>query len=775
MASSWVVAICIVIVGIVAVVLESIWIENPSTVMAITSTVSGLVFAAWASFATWNQINHAFRVPRFTREQEMSSRDRQRLIQRVIELRVHQELSSRLGLASHAVSQTLRVRPDLVTRNILTSNPPTSLLEAMDRSFGPLLVLGSPGSGKTTALLSLLSQLVSKAQQNSDEPIPELFLLGSWDGTDMLTWLGKEFSQRHGYGRDVKHWIAGGDLAILLDGFDELDPARRVACQSAITNFIEVCGSVPFVMTSRIDGVPPSHVLTGFSAAVELLPLNSEQVTEYLGYISRDFERLARRIAGDEELVDLRDLLSNPLILSIAAQSFSQDPEGLLASFVSGRERGFGVAQLWWNYFVDAYRNSKGDFHKEWNLIDCHFWATQLAGSRFLSMEKHQPGNESWINSERITPARIVPNEDSSRLRRWVTSITLTASSLALVSHFGFHNSLPWLVAGLAGLLSSVAFQLASLLIFAMMLMNIPLGRVARILILLASGIFALLPIIIIVILFWRFHGLVLIPIAAITWCATAYDFEVEEPRSWQKFAGIIFLIEFSLAPLVSLFFDHNIILIYVSTSTLLLLSAISIRTSARPWEFCNLSRSADPLKVALSKATRRGAIAALIGLLFSAFVLTNVIENIEPMTIISVAIVVGLAAGLSMGLAWTVSARMQRVSPRLNAKETGPSIVEFLEWCADARILVRVGSSFLWFHREPQLYFLRSPGSPNLSVKIEEVLSNYQTDIDSYTMWNYLDCVNRFLAGRNEKISESMLRQVESCRDELRQNLSSL
>ena len=73
----------------------------------------------------------------------------------------------------------------------------TSMLEIFEQiGMGrSLLILGAPGSGTTTMLLELARQLIERARQNADEPIPMVFNLASW--TEKLTladWLAQELN-----------------------------------------------------------------------------------------------------------------------------------------------------------------------------------------------------------------------------------------------------------------------------------------------------------------------------------------------------------------------------------------------------------------------------------------------------------------------------------------------------------------------------------------------------------------------------------------------------
>lgn len=58
-----------------------------------------------------------------------------------------------------------------------------------------MLVLGAPGSGKTTVMLELLCELLAKAEADSDMPIPVVLPLASWalhQKPQLLTdWIGQ--------------------------------------------------------------------------------------------------------------------------------------------------------------------------------------------------------------------------------------------------------------------------------------------------------------------------------------------------------------------------------------------------------------------------------------------------------------------------------------------------------------------------------------------------------------------------------------------------------
>lgn len=58
--------------------------------------------------------------------------------------------------------------------------PGTTITQVFDETKGSLLLLGEPGSGKTTMLLELARTLIARAAQDAVQPIPVVFNLASW-------------------------------------------------------------------------------------------------------------------------------------------------------------------------------------------------------------------------------------------------------------------------------------------------------------------------------------------------------------------------------------------------------------------------------------------------------------------------------------------------------------------------------------------------------------------------------------------------------------------
>src|SRR5687767_2494193 len=64
--------------------------------------------------------------------------------------------------------------------------PGTDIVPVFDAAGGKLLILGAPGSGKTTVLLQLLRELVARAETGDDRPVPVLLNLAPWEANTSI-------------------------------------------------------------------------------------------------------------------------------------------------------------------------------------------------------------------------------------------------------------------------------------------------------------------------------------------------------------------------------------------------------------------------------------------------------------------------------------------------------------------------------------------------------------------------------------------------------------
>ncbi|MFD4640747.1 hypothetical protein ACFWN2_25755 [Lentzea sp. NPDC058436] len=144
-----------------------------------------------------------------------------------------------------------------------------------------LVVLGEPGSGKTSAATALTLALLGRREPG--DLVPVLFPLASWDPgrQDLDAWMARRmavdhpvFRARGVHGPDVaRHLVERGLVLPVLDGLDEV--ALRV---DAVRGIVRAVGRHrPMVLTCRADDyeeiIRETGAPVGRAAVVELKPI----------------------------------------------------------------------------------------------------------------------------------------------------------------------------------------------------------------------------------------------------------------------------------------------------------------------------------------------------------------------------------------------------------------------------------------------------------------------------------------------------------------------
>jgi hypothetical protein len=214
----------------------------------------------------------------------------------------------------------------------------TSMLEIFD-SIGmgrSLLILGAPGSGKTTMLLELARHLIARAREDVTYPIPMVFNLASW--TEKLTladWLAQELNNLYSVPRKTApDWVKGDKLLLLLDGLDEVRQESRAKCVEAINEFRKEHGLTSLAVCSRSQDYTDLNAKLSFEGAIEVQPLTQKQITEF-------FNRFGKEVAGIKQSLEkdsaLREMAETPLFLSIMIMAYQDKRD--VEILVSGDEK----------------------------------------------------------------------------------------------------------------------------------------------------------------------------------------------------------------------------------------------------------------------------------------------------------------------------------------------------------------------------------------------------------------------------------------------------
>src|SRR6185369_1995910 len=176
-------------------------------------------------------------------------------------------------------------------------------------------ILGSPGSGKTTALLQLAHELIVRAELDNAEPIPVVLSLSSWKDVDerLDGWLVDELKSKYGIRKDQGiAWRDDDRLALLLDGLDELPAERQEACVRAVNEFEQALRPRYLVVCSRLAEYENLALKLQLNGAVRLLPMDTAQIQDYLQRAGS--AGLWDGIQGDPESLELA---RSPLLLGI--------------------------------------------------------------------------------------------------------------------------------------------------------------------------------------------------------------------------------------------------------------------------------------------------------------------------------------------------------------------------------------------------------------------------------------------------------------------------
>jgi eukaryotic-like serine/threonine-protein kinase len=257
----------------------------------------------------------------------MLKRIHNRWIKGVLDRSLTEEARIRLGLTRRpeviAPPAMLIRRPRQAPDPLLAGIP---ISEVFTEIGGGLLILGAPGSGKTTALLELARDLLKDAEADQTHPIPVVFNLSSWAAKQppLDEWLIDELHIRYDVARSLaERWVAGGEILPLLDGLDEVAKTHRARCVEAVNTFRQEHGPVQFAVCSRTEEYMEAASLLRVEEAVELQPPTRGQVSAYLAAAGSSLADVKSALDADETLWEL---LSCPLVLNIAALTYQDQP-----------------------------------------------------------------------------------------------------------------------------------------------------------------------------------------------------------------------------------------------------------------------------------------------------------------------------------------------------------------------------------------------------------------------------------------------------------------
>ncbi|MGW4441249.1 NACHT domain-containing protein [Streptomyces sp. NPDC004682] len=279
-------------------------------------------------------VNMALHQEREAESTDLARRRVRRYTQRVwVDGGLHRQLDGTISLAT-----PLRERPQAVDRGWLsdgrrrgsgpeaTGRPPLGVEQWAEEFGGRLLILGEPGSGKSTQLLRLGETLLSSENPQDQERCPVILLLATWQPhtSSFDRWLVTELREHYQIAPDLaERWLRDGTLLLLLDGLDEVPEEERGHCLEALNAFLRdaAFAEVRTVVTCRsaeYNRLPARLALDG---AVSLAPVEPEEAQRAFRAEGAALEPLRRQA---EENTEVAAVFRTPLMVVLAVLTYRE-------------------------------------------------------------------------------------------------------------------------------------------------------------------------------------------------------------------------------------------------------------------------------------------------------------------------------------------------------------------------------------------------------------------------------------------------------------------
>lgn len=302
------------------------------------------------------------------------------------------------GAVEHPWETVLEL-PDDVNSSIPTDKPIQEVFEDVGRR---LLILGAPGSGKTTTLLELARELLSQNENDANCALPAVFNLSSWAdrAQPLIDWLVDELKSKYQIPTKTgRTWLEEHRLIPLLDGLDEVRSDKQAECVDAINDFVQEYPS-GVVVCSRVQEYSALQVQLKLNGAICLQPLSIEQTDEYLKKAGPDLAALREALKEDQTL---QEIVRTPLMLSIVSLTYQNQPVEALSS-ASSETIGSRRTQVF-DLYIDRMLRRKGKQKDPYTNDQIKLWLSRLAqrmkvhSQSIFVVEQLQP---AWLRGQTL-------------------------------------------------------------------------------------------------------------------------------------------------------------------------------------------------------------------------------------------------------------------------------------------------------------------------------------------------------------------------------------
>ncbi|PSB22762.1 hypothetical protein C7B61_00685 [filamentous cyanobacterium CCP1] len=287
------------------------------------------------------------------------------------------------------------------------------------------LLVGKPGSGKTTSLRQLLWEETERCIQAIVQaeieipPIPVLIELRNLRGSvlvaiqEKLSWWLKLDEQA------LKSLLRDRRLLILLDGLNELPNDQT---WKEVDQFRQLCAelNIPLIITTRELG---SGLFDGNITKLEMLPLTASQMQEFVWrHLPETGGELLRQIQGR-----LQELAETPLLLQMLCEVFAER-RGIPKSRGDLFRKEF--ARRYEKFKPEHLRNISEDSRRFTFDLLCYLAFEMVQGESHIDPCKP---TASWITVSKIEATKILARfltgeqiptlEETAKAKEWLEDL----------------------------------------------------------------------------------------------------------------------------------------------------------------------------------------------------------------------------------------------------------------------------------------------------------------------------------------------------------------
>lgn len=320
----------------------------------------------------------------------------------------------------------------------------TDVCTAFDNADHLLLILGAQGTGKTFKLLELLKELLQRVEHGRERRIPVYLNLSSWgEWADkkrpFSDWVISEVMSAYGLSSRVvvERWVEGEELALLLDGLDEITAGRaetgtageenaqklsvscRRRCLDEINNYIN-WSNIWLALSCRKNEYRALGKKLFNRRDEYLATVNELEDAEVIDYLERAGPKLKSLREAVETDPRLRKMAGAPLLLRMMSVAYRDKP-GVTASVIVGGGRG-GEAARWKDLFekyVQERRLTTDDpLPKEYSLKSIRDYLGQLA-------DKMEQDKSNIFHVDGLQPSSVWLSPSDRWLYRLLVSLLL--------------------------------------------------------------------------------------------------------------------------------------------------------------------------------------------------------------------------------------------------------------------------------------------------------------------------------------------------------------